>query len=99
MGRGVYHVFNRGLNDALDRNFFVDLLRRLRNGFRLNVYHYVVMSNHFHLAVEVLDSRELSSYVGGVCSMYSRHWHRKNGGGHGPIWQGRFKSVVVQTEK
>ncbi len=59
---------------------------------------YAIMSNHFHLAIEALTTRELSAYVGSVCSLYSRYWHRHNGGGRGTIWQGRYKSIPVQME-
>ena len=56
------------------------------------------MSNHFHLAIEALKTRELSAYIGTVRSLYSRYWHRNNGGGRGTIWQGRYKSIPVQKE-
>ena len=54
------------------------------------------MSNHFHLAVEALNIEDLSRYVGSVCALYSRRWHKARGGGRRPLWQGRFRSVVVQ---
>lgn len=104
MGRGVFHVFNRGLNNSWilsrqkDRNVFLALLDDHRADFKLNIYHYVIMSNHFHLAIEALDMKELSAYIGTVCSLYSRYWHRQNGNGLGPIWQGRYKSIAVQKD-
>lgn len=55
------------------------------------------MSNHFHLAVESLKINELSSYVGKICELYSRHFHKRRGG-CGTLWQGRYKSTVVQKE-
>ncbi len=64
LGDGIYHVLNRGLNNSWilsqeqDRDYFTKLLDVQRRNFKLNVYHYVVMSNHFHIAVEVLDMKE-----------------------------------------
>jgi REP-associated tyrosine transposase len=102
MGKGIYHVLNKGLNDSWilsrekDRNVFLNLLNKQKADFRLNIYHYAIMSNHFHLAIETMDMKELSAYIGSVCSLYSRYWHRQNGGGRGTIWQGRYKSIAVQ---
>jgi putative transposase len=104
MGKGVYHVFNRGINSAWilsspdDRDFFIGLLAGQKRLHKIDIYHYVVMSNHFHLAVETLDTETLSAYIGKVSSLYSRYWHKSRGGGNGPVWQGRFKSLLVQKE-
>jgi len=103
LGRGVFHVMNRSINrrwileDDADRQFFVDLLVRFRAGYALNVYHWAVMSNHFHLAVETLTLPDLSSYVGKVTRRFSTYHHRRYGG-CGPLWVPRFKSVLVQKE-
>jgi putative transposase len=40
----------------------------------------------------------LSAYVGRVCALYGRHWHKSRNAGHGPLWQGRYKSIIVQKE-
>lgn len=104
MSAGVYHVFNRGLNSgwilnaAEERDSFFELLCRKAQAHRVNIYHYCVMSNHFHLAIEVLDTGTLSSFVSGLCSQYSKSWHRRHRNGNGTIWQGRFKSIIVQKE-
>ena len=104
MGRGVYHVLNRGLNNswilgtAEDRSYFVSLFAKIKEGCRINIYHWAVMSNHFHLAAEVMETEELSYYVGKVCSLYSQYWHKRHGGGRGPIWQGIYRSIAVQKQ-
>jgi len=104
MGKGVYHVFNRGINSAWilstpeERNFFCKLLSDQKKLFKVEIYHYVVMSNHFHLALETLDTKTLSAYIGKVSSLYSRYWHKTRKAGNGPVWQGRFKSLIVQKE-
>lgn len=104
MGRGVYHVFNRGINSAWilsgagERDYFCRLLSEQKKHFNVEIYHYAVMSNHFHLAVETLDTRTLSAYIGRVSALYSRYWHKEKGGGNGTVWQGRFRSIIVQKE-
>jgi len=104
MGDGVYHVFNRGINSAWilstaeDRDFFCKLIFEQKKNFKVNIYHYAVMSNHFHLAAETLDIKTLSAYIGRISALYSKYWHKSKGGGNGTIWQGRFKSLIVQKE-
>ena len=104
MGKGVYHVFNRGINsawifnDAEERDYFYQLLSGQKKLFQIEIYHYAVMSNHFHLAIETLDTKTLSAYIGKVSSLYSRYWHRTKKAGNGTVWQGRFKSIIVQKE-
>jgi putative transposase len=103
LGRGVYHVLNRAYdrqfifdNDS-DKAYLLSLLHDQGKKYQLNIYHWVIMSNHFHLAIEILKVEELSRYVGKVCELYSRYWRRKYGG-CGTLWQGRFKSMTVQKE-
>ena len=103
LGGGVFHVVNRGINktwiinDPEDKKVFIELLARERKKYSMDIYHWCVMSNHFHLAVEALKVSELSAYVGKVCELYSRYFHRRHGG-CGTVWQGRYKSCVVQKE-
>lgn len=58
-GSACYHVMNRGHNrevvfhDDEDRVFFLHLLARYRNRFDLLIYHYCLMSNHFHVVVQL----------------------------------------------
>ncbi len=107
MGDGIYHVYNRSLNSAMILNsdkakeLFCDIIRCKLEAMPqpLNIYHYCVMGNHFHLAVEVHDIRVLSSFISRICSSYSkafRHFHELGGG---PLWQGRYRSILIQKEK
>jgi putative transposase len=98
-----YHLINRGHNretvfatDA-DRLKFLELLRRYRHRFDLRVYAYCLMSNHFHLLVQLREPRELSGMVAGLLRSYV-HYHHRRTGFVGHLWQGRFKSPAVQAQ-
>jgi len=103
LGPGVFHVLNRGINGQwivetdTDKAFFRDLLVRFKRDFRINVYHWAVMSSHFHLAAETVSIGDLSAYVGKVCRRYALYHHGKYGGS-GPLWVRRFRSILVQKE-
>ena len=101
LGAGVYHIYNRCANNLwiLDspecKDKFLELLERLSGKYELNIYHYCVMSNHFHIAAEG-NMKNISSFVSGLSCQYSKFYHKISQNGFGPVWQGRFKSVIVQ---
>lgn len=103
LGCGVFHVINRGLDRRgifkadEDKQWCVDELINQKKRFQLNIYHWVIMSNHFHIAIEALKIDDLSAYMGKVCERYTKYSHKKYGG-LGPLWEGRYKSKVVQKE-
>ena len=100
-GEACYHVMNRGHNreaifcDDEDHLMFLNLVARYRERFHFRVFHYCLMSNHFHLLLQLDDSRALSPMMAGLLRAYVHHCHRRYGFvGH--RWQGRYKSPAVQ---
>lgn len=79
------------------KEHFLELIERYKAKYHLKVYHYAIMSNHFHLAIEG-DIQEISAFISGLCSRYTIHYHKVKENGHGSIWQGRYKSILVQKE-
>jgi REP element-mobilizing transposase RayT len=59
---GVYHVMSRGIDRRAiftadkDRRHFLEVLAAARDRFRLRIYAYVLMDNHFHLIVCTPDA-------------------------------------------
>jgi putative transposase len=98
---GVFHVLNRAhdgrfvFEQDVDKLKFLELLVKHGEGRPVNVYNWVIMSNHFHLSIETTRMTDLSAYIGKVCELYTRHYHHRHGGA-GTLWQARFKSVLVQ---
>jgi putative transposase len=98
-----YHIMNRGHNreavfaDAEDSRYFLYLLDRYRSRFPLQLYHYCLMRNHFHLLVRMESAKELSALMAGLLRAYVHYFNRRYGFvGH--LWQGRFKSPAVDVE-
>jgi putative transposase len=98
-----YHVMNRGHNreavfgDADDSRYFFGLLARYQKRFPLRLFHYCLMSNHFHLLVQMPSARALSACMAGLLRAYVHYFNRRHGFvGH--LWQGRFKSPAVDVE-
>ena len=99
---GLYHVTARGnagtdiyLADS-DREHFLEILARSVERFRWMCHAYCLMDNHYHLLVETPEpnlSRGMQ-YLNGV---YTQWFNRKHGR-YGHLFQGRFKSIVVEKE-
>ena len=59
---------------------------------------YVIMSNHLHLLVTPKDKADLSKFMQSVANRYGRYFNAKYNR-TGTIWEGRFKSCLVDSDK
>jgi putative transposase len=81
--------------DDEDRQAFLDLVGRYQKRFALRIYHYCLLTNHFHLLVQLPDPRRLSALMAGLLRAYVHHCSRRHDfAGH--LWQGRFKSPAIE---
>ncbi|GAB5561335.1 MAG: hypothetical protein SynsKO_29820 [Synoicihabitans sp.] len=99
---GLYHVINRGnrrswvFKSEGAKHAFEKTLRETceRTGWILHAW--VIMGNHFHLAVETPKSN-LSEGMRWLQSVFGMRYNKfRRGSGH--IFQGRFKSIVVEND-
>lgn len=99
----VYHVFNRSNARAFifqqqeDFTHFIRLLQFYTRKLNLKVYHWVIMSNHYHLLIELDQPSMLSRFMAGLNRAYTHYYHKVYKSS-GLLWQGRFKSQPVQKE-
>lgn len=87
------HVFR----EDKDCTHFLDRLAEAQRRFRLLVYAYVLMDNHFHLVVCAPEAN-LSQAVQWLKVSYSM-WFNVKYHRVGPLFQGRFKSILVDSEE
>jgi putative transposase len=99
----IYHVINRGNNrqnvfrKKSDFQAFLVALADLKTRKRFELYGYCLMRNHFHLLLRPADvsiSRIVQSLLVSHTHRYHKHY---SSGGH--VWQGRFKSPVIQDDE
>jgi len=99
---GWYHVTARGdhrqviFRDDRDHGHFVELLEEMSERFRVGVMAYVCMGNHYHVMVRTPDAN-LSRAIQWLNISYSV-WFNKRHQEAGHVFQGRFKSIVVEGE-
>jgi putative transposase len=99
---GWYHVINRGIErrsifrSLADSRHFLQLLAQLPTRFGLLIHCYALMPNHYHLLVQTPQAN-LSQAVQWLNVSYSVWFNRKHRR-VGPLFQGRFKAVLVATD-
>ncbi len=59
---------------------------------------YCIMPTHLHMALVQLKDRGISIYMKNLLDSYTRYFNIKNER-KGPLWQGRFKSVLVEGDE
>jgi len=98
------HIIQRGNNRQAcffadeDYQFFLDCLARLAKRFRCALHAYVLMTNHFHLLLtSELEAGPslLMKFLGQRYVQYVNRTCRRTGS----LWEGRFRSSLVQTER
>ena len=99
----IYHIIDRGNNrqdvfhKPADFEAFLKALRDLKERKPFKLYGYCLLNDHFHLLMRPLQapiSRIMQSLLVSHTQRYHKH-HRS--GGH--VWQGRFKSPVIQDDE
>ena len=73
----IYHVLSRGNNYQNvfitddDRHLFLELLEELSERFKISIYAYVLMSNHYHLLLQTHEKIKHVGFVGIVLTVIS----------------------------
>ena len=98
-----YHIYNRGVNRR--KIFFSDgnykylkgLLRRNVPKYEVNIVAYCLMPNHYHLLVMPRKDHNISKFVQSVFGSYTQSINKQRKR-HGHLFQGRFRSVLINKE-
>ena len=97
------HVIQRGNNRQIcfgcdqDMAFYGRLLEEYSREFSVSIHAWVFMTNHVHLLLTPNRNHGISDMMQAVGRRYVRHFNRKYRRS-GTLWEGRFKSSLVQTE-
>ena len=98
----IYHILSRGnqrqeiFKTDKDREQFLELLGIASIRFKLEIYAYVLMGNHYHILLKTKNAN-LSKAMQWIGSTYTRRYNIKyKQSGH--LFQSRFKSILVENE-
>lgn len=99
-----HHVMQRGndrqliFRDIEDYEAFLRWLGAAAKQFQVAIHAYVLMSNHLHLLVTPADDRGLARMMQWVGRYYVPYFNQKYSR-EGTLWQGRYKTTVVEAER
>jgi len=100
-----YHIISRGNNRQAiffcdgDYHFFLNAIGRAKEEYPCKVYSFVLMTNHIHLLVEPLETgHHLAMFMKQILQRYGQHVNKRYERS-GSLWQGRYKSSPVSTDR
>ncbi|MCC6424273.1 MAG: transposase [Phycisphaerales bacterium] len=101
----IYHVLNRGVgrqdlfHHANDYAAFIRVLNDVLEIEPMRVLGYCLMDNHWHLVVWPQRDGQLARFMQRLTITHVRRWvEHRHRVGWGSVYQGRYKSFVVQDD-
>ncbi|WP_127470958.1 transposase [Thiomicrorhabdus aquaedulcis] len=97
------HVVQRGRNrdpiffESADYYFYLDKLREALDKYEVALHAYVLMTNHVHLLLSSPTVNAISQLMQFVGRHYVPYVNKKYGFS-GSLWEGRFKSSLIESE-
>ena len=98
------HITQRGVNRAAifiddeDRHHYRKLLHEACAGNAIAVHAFVLMDNHVHLLLTPSRPEVLAAAMRAVGQSYVQFFNYRHGRS-GTLWQGRFKSCLVDSDR
>jgi len=81
-----YELFEKTLIDAKEKK-------------EMRILSYCIMPNHFHFVLQPLHDGDLSKFMSWFTMTHTQRWHaKKKTVGTGHVYQGRYKSFIVQSD-
>jgi putative transposase len=99
-----HHIIQRGNNrqaifaSQADYQTLLNLLLENAQKFKVAIHAYVLMPNHFHLLATPETADGLPQMMQAVGRRYVR-WFNDAQGRSGTLWEGRYKSTVIDTNQ
>jgi len=82
--------------DSEDYQKYIKLLKHYRRKFCFKLFGYCLMPNHVHLIMKIRNGKDLQKIVQGLNQTYTI-WFNKKYDKVGHLWQGRYKSMLIQN--
>ena len=97
-----YHLMSRGnqgdniFYDDKDRQVMLDTLGEFSERYDIDIFAYVLMSNHYHLLVRTKSANLIRAmhWLGTTYTMRFNTRHQRKG----HLFQGRYKSILVEND-
>ncbi|MCX7711767.1 MAG: transposase [Clostridia bacterium] len=99
----IYHIMCRSISevdlfrDEDDKNYYLGLLKKYTDKFRCKIYAYCLLDTHVHLHFDP-QGFDISRFMHCVNVSYVIYYNKKYTR-RGHVFQGRYESKVVSSEK
>jgi putative transposase len=80
-----------------DKHRYLSLLRSLKEENDISIFHYCIMTNHIHLIAWLNAKSSLAKFMKQLNLSYFAYF-KKAYSYFGHLWQGRFKSNIIDTD-
>jgi putative transposase len=101
----VYHVVNRANGREFifqtDDDYWsvISIIEETLKRYPLDIFSFCIMSNHWHFAVRPRENGDIGKFFGSMTQKVTQRWHAYHHSvGSGHLFQGRFRSFLVQTD-
>jgi putative transposase len=98
-----HHIVQRGHNrqvtfaERADFERYLATLREFKEEYSVRVYAFCLMTNHVHLLLAPDEPTGIGKLMKRLAARQTRH-HNRLEGRSGTLWEGRYKSSLVQRE-
>lgn len=98
------HIIVRGINrepifyDDADYRYYLNKLKEAIDKHNCGIHAYVLMANHVHLLLTPKTERGISKAIQMLGRYYVQYFNYTYGR-TGSLWEGRYKSTLVDTEQ
>jgi len=99
----VCHIIQRGNNrqrifrEEEDYEKLLYSVLKYKTKYSFDVYNYCLMSNHLHILIKISHGKDLSKLMQGIFQSF-RFYYKKKHEYTGYLFQGRYKSKVIETD-
>lgn len=99
----IFHIMIRSISEINlfelddDKQLYLDILKYYQCIHHFKVYAYCLMSNHGHFIIDA-NGADISRIMHNINFRYSIEFNKKHNR-RGPLFQGRFKSKVITSQK
>jgi len=106
IGNQFYHVLNRAnarmpiFKKEKDFEAFEKILAEAKDKYSMRILAYSLMPNHWHLILYPRKDGDLNLFMQWITLTHTQRWHAHyNSIGHGHLYQGRYKSFLIQNDQ
>lgn len=98
------HIVQRGLNrrrcfaSTSDRRVYLSALGAWSRKYDVHIHAYALMTNHVHLLATPWQENGASRMMQQLGRQYVQHFN-KTYDRSGPLWDGRFRSSMIQSDR